>query len=511
MGNDTNLGRLAVQPAIRFKPFLLLLAAFLASAPLYPPNSHLMLRFAPNVSPAGEFLLAMLLSCLATALVILLHSAQHPRWTGFETRKERACATACAALYAAALTAVWTLLYLGYGNTLLFATLGVVSGACIAPVIMRWTRLFLMDFRSVMLYGAIACASASAAAWFVSLLPDPIVVISESVLVIAGSMVPVLAGSREGSFDDARKSPRLQAEDACTHPSDEPDSGNPAGLASSLRAFLSIVWVPLLGFLVCSFMMATYSFDISSGAVRSEYTGGIVASAIVVALCTIRMKSPLIMLVDRLAIPICIAASLVLGGFPAGTPLFIAGAMLVYVPLTLLSLFALSSLVAMAAAEELPLPFVFSAAFLLSCTVSLLGMTVQVNVSPDVDLGPFLWIMLSAYFGIVVVHLGYVSWKQACSLEDPGAPDDAEARIENDADKLHAMQDERILALADEHSLTKREHEILRYLSLGYGSVYISKTLFISDNTARTHIKNIYRKLNVGSREELLSLVNSMR
>ena len=65
--------------------------------------------------------------------------------------------------------------------------------------------------------------------------------------------------------------------------------------------------------------------------------------------------------------------------------------------------------------------------------------------------------------------------------------------------------------MADKHALTKREHEILQYLSLGYGSVYISKTLFISDNTARTHIRNIYRKLDVSSREELLSLVNGMK
>ena len=77
MANGTYLNRLAAQPPIRFRPRLLLLAAFLASAPLYPPNSYLMLRFAPNVSPAGDFLFAMLLSCFATALAILLFSDRH--------------------------------------------------------------------------------------------------------------------------------------------------------------------------------------------------------------------------------------------------------------------------------------------------------------------------------------------------------------------------------------------------------------------------------------------------
>ena len=153
----------------------------------------------------------------------------------------------------------------------------------------------------------------------------------------------------------------------------------------------------------------------------------------------------------------------------------------------------------MAEAGEFPLPFVFSAAFLLSCAASLLGMTVQANVPPDVNLGPYLWVVLSSYFCIVVVHLGFVAWQQACSTDDPDALQDA------------GLQHERIVTLANGYALTKREREILQYLSLGYGSVYISKTLFISDNTARTHIRNIYRKLDVSSREELLSLVNGMK
>ncbi|MFR4804957.1 MAG: hypothetical protein ACLT98_17580 [Eggerthellaceae bacterium] len=83
--------------------------------------------------------------------------------------------------------------------------------------------------------------------------------------------------------------------------------------------------MPLLGFLVCSFMMAAYSFDADVGAGRSEYTGAIVASAVVVALCAMRLKSPFVMLIDRLAVPACVAVSIVLGSFPTGTTLFVAG------------------------------------------------------------------------------------------------------------------------------------------------------------------------------------------
>ena len=53
---------------------------------------------------------------------------------------------------------------------------------------------------------------------------------------------------------------------------------------------------------------------------------------------------------------------------------------------------------------------------------------------------------------------------------------------------------------------TAREQEILAYLAEGHSGAYISDVLFISPNTVRTHIHNIYRKLDVSSREDILRL-----
>jgi DNA-binding CsgD family transcriptional regulator len=44
-------------------------------------------------------------------------------------------------------------------------------------------------------------------------------------------------------------------------------------------------------------------------------------------------------------------------------------------------------------------------------------------------------------------------------------------------------------------SLSKRESEILSYLSNGYTTPSISKLLYISQDTVETHRKNIMRKL----------------
>ncbi|MFA6542309.1 MAG: response regulator transcription factor [Bacteroidota bacterium] len=51
-------------------------------------------------------------------------------------------------------------------------------------------------------------------------------------------------------------------------------------------------------------------------------------------------------------------------------------------------------------------------------------------------------------------------------------------------------------------NLSQREHEILSYLAKGHRYKEIADELFISIETVRTHIRNIYEKLHVRSRTE---------
>jgi len=55
----------------------------------------------------------------------------------------------------------------------------------------------------------------------------------------------------------------------------------------------------------------------------------------------------------------------------------------------------------------------------------------------------------------------------------------------------------------EELRLTPKEKEILDLLIKGYSYKEIASTIFISVETLNSHIKNIYRKLNVHSRSEL--------
>jgi DNA-binding NarL/FixJ family response regulator len=57
--------------------------------------------------------------------------------------------------------------------------------------------------------------------------------------------------------------------------------------------------------------------------------------------------------------------------------------------------------------------------------------------------------------------------------------------------------------------LTKRETEILQLISEGKTYTQISEQLFISKETSKTHIKNIYAKLQVKCKSEAIAKANS--
>lgn len=56
--------------------------------------------------------------------------------------------------------------------------------------------------------------------------------------------------------------------------------------------------------------------------------------------------------------------------------------------------------------------------------------------------------------------------------------------------------------------LTRRETEILQLIAEGKTYTQISEELFISKETAKTHIKNIYAKLQVSSKSEAIAKAN---
>ena len=65
-------------------------------------------------------------------------------------------------------------------------------------------------------------------------------------------------------------------------------------------------------------------------------------------------------------------------------------------------------------------------------------------------------------------------------------------------------------AVADTFLLSHKETEVLFLLAKGRNSAAIQEALYISAGTANTHMRHIYRKLDVHSQHELIDLVESM-
>lgn len=70
-----------------------------------------------------------------------------------------------------------------------------------------------------------------------------------------------------------------------------------------------------------------------------------------------------------------------------------------------------------------------------------------------------------------------------------------------------ASSDEQVQEwLRAKHGLTAREIDVALLIARGRSKTFIADELFISENTVRTHSKNVYAKLGIHSREELISL-----
>lgn len=105
---------------------------------------------------------------------------------------------------------------------------------------------------------------------------------------------------------------------------------------------------------------------------------------------------------------------------------------------------------------------------------------------------------------------------ETCVAADAGAVEaggaaarkaDADAAVAPEA--AESAYDAACHSLAQTHHLTPREDEVARLLVRGHTRASIAKKLFVSENTVRAHVKNIYGKLSVHSKQQLIDLVEN--
>ncbi len=297
----------------------------------------------------------------------------------------------------------------------------------------------------------------------------------------------------------------------------------PEGLAGpgsrlSLLQVAGLLWIPLAGLAFCSFITGltwdpVLADETAWRAAVAEVPGVIVgafASALIVAFAGSKHgEAGRLGVLTRAVQPVAISLVLVI---PVIKQL-VSGPLIAVFSTTFSAVgFALLTGAAFAqfcvAVAETGLdPRRFASAVLAACALAALVGLVSIEVLGTG--GRILCFVLEAvYFTAVAVSYALRALPSARSdAESPqaGDPTPHAAPAVPDEGAFEA----RCHALADQCGLSPRELEVLLYAGRGYGSSYIAPALGISENTVRTHIRHIYEKLGVSSRESLIALVDS--
>jgi DNA-binding CsgD family transcriptional regulator len=114
------------------------------------------------------------------------------------------------------------------------------------------------------------------------------------------------------------------------------------------------------------------------------------------------------------------------------------------------------------------------------------------------DDGSLLWIM--GMFSLYLLFMAFLVLPPRWRKGGDGA--------RGAATPLALTPDEKVLRLISERfRLSAREQDVLGYLAAGRSSKYIASGLVLSEETVKGHIKRIYHKMDIHSKQELLDIV----
>ena len=151
---------------------------------------------------------------------------------------------------------------------------------------------------------------------------------------------------------------------------------------------------------------------------------------------------------------------------------------------------------------------------------SVLGSGIAPNVAQDSDASLAIVCLVVVYLllmaGMLSFDRGQVAARREQQRQEGAAPVGTRAFPPRQESSQDAPANARLTEtraelerLAERFQLSARETQVFELLAKGRNREHISKTLFISDNTTRTHMKNVYRKLDVHSQQELIDLLEA--
>ncbi len=152
---------------------------------------------------------------------------------------------------------------------------------------------------------------------------------------------------------------------------------------------------------------------------------------------------------------------------------------------------------------------------MLACDIAV----VALQLSPGFDYSDFVFRTTFSGIGIValaVLLLGplprfEVMFAEEGKTERPTPTNDAEPNraAEKTAVNLSEQRAVLIKRFAKEHGLTARETEIFALMAAGRDVPYIERELVLAKSTVKTHVKHIYAKCEVSSKQDLIDLLEA--
>jgi DNA-binding CsgD family transcriptional regulator len=390
-------------------------------------------------------------------------------------------------------------------GSLSFDPWGILLGIAIVFVFDGWAMVFTLQ-RSDSAIKLLAFATLFAGLFFCleSLVQETTVILVFLVLDLTTAVVllPFVLSSvtqnqsLQGNDQVAKSNPNEIDE----HVQDSPSST----LRHRLWVTFRFCWQPVIAALIGLFLFS-YTWNPTAVGIRfnsmqlmlfEESAGIIIAASCILLLLRIKRDQNILLEFTRFWMPIIVCVFL----FTPYLPDFALGTLLQELIATAreagLALFALGAWMTLTRAAQISDTSVH---FLMSAFALLCG------------LAAFAGFTLCSLFGITVKPLGailFVIYLAALIiLMTIGNRDERNAKIV-EHNVIEAYLKERCDNISKSHNLTVRETEILYYMGRGHNYVFIAETVFVSENTIRTHVRNIFRKLNISSREDLLAMID---
>lgn len=471
-----------------FKPETLMFAAFLATLPIYAPNQ---LLFETELLQRAAYMPAFADTLLGSSVVLGIAAAIVSARGRLPMILHRWVVLGASAAYVVgyALFALASGLE-SFAQPALGVLAGLLLGASTVVLSIAWgAHLARFDLRQALLWLAVMVGVAALVELLLSSVTFAVGLIVFALLVPLACLVPcwLACKGRLGAIGEERE---VEARFA---PS--------LGAMAQLRQMVPVVAMPFVGLMVFAFIMGARKFVLFD-VVHMEVLGCVLGAVVVLPICFLRTRLPLMPLIYRVLVPLFALLLIFLNCFPASTgPLWFA-AWMSYVFYGAVAILALAGLTAAAHASEFSPGLIFGATVAGFSGFSLLGVIAAQTVLFQIEGGgPALLVVSTLYFVYLLASALLAPWKR----------DRGDIVLEEGADAAKAAPARHVAARCEElaHAcgLTPREGEILGYLGRGHGIAFVADALVISESTVRTHVKSIYKKLGVNSREELVSKV----